>query len=115
MPARNTPAFLIWNQLSGAGFHKDNICCVKTPFEFHECLKLFDAIPEWRFRQHEMSIYGTEWIALTTHWPTMQGVFLEEADRNWTKCIKVPNNSAESIQVAPKTFEYLSALCKRSN
>lgn len=48
------------------------------PSDLGRCLRLLDAVPDWRPRIREMAAQSPEWDALTTRWSELEASFLAE-------------------------------------
>lgn len=48
------------------------------PADFHRCVKLLEAVPEYRARLHEMRLVSLVWNLLVEHWDALETLFREE-------------------------------------
>lgn len=52
--------------------------CPCDPDDLGRCLRLLDAVPEWKPRIREMAGQSADWDALTARWDELEASFLAE-------------------------------------
>lgn len=53
-------------------------CHPLDPSDFGRCLRLLQAIPEWRSRLPELAQLSPQWAALVANWDRIEALYLEE-------------------------------------
>lgn len=48
------------------------------PSDFYKCLKLLEAVPEYKNRMYEMAEVSEQWKSLITHWGELEELLQEE-------------------------------------
>jgi len=49
------------------------------PSDFNRCVKLLNAVPEYRSRMDEMRAVSPQWDSLVDHWDELEGMLKESA------------------------------------
>lgn len=83
----------IWHHMTGingAPGHFRYSNWPHDPADLGRCLRLLEAVPEWKPRIPEMSKYGKGWAALVPAWDVLENCMLNEVGINWEKGRSAP-------------------------
>lgn len=54
----------------------------RDPDDFGRCLKMVEAVPEFKGIIYKMNDYGPEWMAVARHWDSWEKLYLENDGRD---------------------------------
>ena len=64
------------------------------PADLGRCLRLLEAVPEWRSRLGEMAECSTVWARLVARWEEMEVAMRDEVGIGWEKGYEAPKTYA---------------------
>jgi hypothetical protein len=64
------------------------------PADLGRCLRLLEAVPEWKPRIVEMSRHSIGWAVLSARWDEIAASMADEVGIDWSKGTKAPKTYA---------------------